>query len=137
MKKGQLLAANYQNYIGNDGSPIKNLPGVDENPEDEDQCNVATEEEENPANITHEPSEIIAQALTEEPIITIHQSSTHLGEENLIRFQQDFLAQMMNEIYDIEEAEEGDERESRVGLTHGSQKTHKSRISSSTFGIIN
>ena len=74
MKKGQLLAANYQNYIGNDGSPIKNLPGVDENPEDEDQCNVATEEEENPANITHEPSEIIAQALTEEPIITIHQS---------------------------------------------------------------
>ena len=44
---------------------------------------------------------------------------------------------MMNEIYDIEEAEEGDERESRVGLTHGSQKTHKSRVSSSTFGIIN
>lgn len=38
---------------------------------------------------------------------------------------------MMNEIYDIEEAEEGDERE---GLTHGSQK---SRPSSSTFGIIN
>ena len=36
MKKGQLLAANYQNYIGKDGSPIKNLPGVDENPEDED-----------------------------------------------------------------------------------------------------
>ena len=41
---------------------------------------------------------------------------------------------MMNEIYDIEEAEEYDEKE---GLTHGDNGSQKTHVSGSTFGIVN